>query len=341
MKRPLLAMLALAASLAACSAASAQETVTFRLNHLPWGMHAAYYTALEKGYWKDLGLDVKIIPGHGALEAINTVGAGKEDIGLGSVDTLLVGQAKGVPIRAIAMDMYENPSCLIFLKQSGIARPKDLEGKSVGHPPASTTKNILDAGLKLSGVDLSRIKVVNHPVGAEFQLLAAGKVDAFGGFCSGQVPTLEAKGFKVGAISMKDMGVEAYGMMLFTNDKTAKERPEALVKFLRGWLKGHEYAYQHVNEAIRFVLKYRPDRDMLEAGKFKMILAENRAEEARQRGFGAMTDEKWQKSMDILVKAGIMDRTLNVREVYTNEFVEKAPEGKEFARMLFAGAPRD
>jgi NitT/TauT family transport system substrate-binding protein len=294
-----------------------------------------------EGHWKEIGLDVKIIPGHGALEAVNTVGAGKEDVGIGSVDTVLVGQSKGVPIRAIAIDTYENPSCLIFLKSSGIAKPKDLEGKSVGHPAASTTKNILDAGLKLNGVDLTKVKVVNHPAGAEFQLLAAGKIDAFGGFCSGQVPTLEAKGFKVGAISVKDLGAEAYGMMLFSNDRTIRERPEALVKFLRGWLRGHIWAYQNINEATKLVLKHRPDRDMLEADKFKMILAENRAEEARQRGFGVMTDEKWQKSMDVLVKAGIMDKPLNVREVYTNELVERAQESREFARLLFAGPPRD
>jgi ABC-type nitrate/sulfonate/bicarbonate transport system substrate-binding protein len=129
--------------------------------------------------------------------------------------------------------------------------------------------------------------------------------------------------------------------MLFSNEKTIKERPEALVKFLRGWLRGHQWAYQNVAEATRLLLKHRPDRDMLEASKFKMILGENRADEARQRGFGAMTDDKWQKSMDILVRAGIMDRPLNVREVYTNDFIDRAQEAKEFATALFAGPPKD
>jgi NitT/TauT family transport system substrate-binding protein len=333
-----LAVLALAA---AAPPAIAQDTVTFRLNHLPWGMHIAYYAALERGYWKELGLDVKIVPGHGALEAVNTVGAGKEDIGLGSVDTLLLGLAKGVPIRAIAMDMYENPACLIFLESSGLKTAKDFEGKTVGHPPASTIKNILDAGLKLNGVDLTTIKVVNHPVGAEYQLLATGKVDAFGGFCMGQPPTLEAKGFKVGTLSAKALGIEAYGMMLFTNERMIKDRPAALVKFLRGWLRGHQWAYQNLTEATKLVLKHRPDRDMLEAVKFKIILGMNRAEEARQRGFGVMTDEKWQASMEALVRAGILERSLNVREIHTTEFVERAPEAKEFAKLLFAGPPRD
>jgi NitT/TauT family transport system substrate-binding protein len=335
-------ILALAAALWACPAVGrAQESVAIRLNHLPWGMHNAYFAALEKGYFRELGLDVKIVPGHGALEAVNTVGAGKEDIGLATVDTVLVAQSKGVPIRVIAMDMYENPSCIIFLKSANIATAKDLEGKSLGHLPASSMRYLTDAAMKLGGVDLGKIKYVNHPAGAEFQLLTAGKIDAFGGFCMGQAPTLEAKGFKVGMLSMKDLGADVYGTMLFANERTIKERPDMLVKFLRAWLKGQLYAYQNVNESTRLLLKHRPDRDMLEAAKFKMVLAADRSDEARQRGFGVMTDEGWQRSIDILVKAGMLEKAPKPRDVYTNDLIEKAPEGKEFARLLFAAQPKD
>src|SRR3989304_2006610 len=110
-------MLAVAAGLAGFPAdGRGQERVAIPLNHLPPGMHIPFFVALEKDYDKELGLDVKIIPGQGALGAVNTVGAGREDIGLVTVDTVLVAQSKGVPIRVIAMDMYENPSCIIFLK---------------------------------------------------------------------------------------------------------------------------------------------------------------------------------------------------------------------------------
>lgn len=343
MQRLLTVALVLAlAALGASHPAGAQESVAFRLNHLPWGMHVAYFAALEKGYFKEQGLDVKIIGGHGALEAVTLVGAGKEDIGLGTVDTVLVAQSKGVPIRVIAMDMYENPSCIVFLKDSGIKKPKDLEGKTLGHLPAASMRYILDAALKLNGVDLAKIKYVNHTAGAEYQMLAAGTLDSFGGFIMGQPPTLEAKGIKVGAFSMKDLGQDAYGTMLFTNERMMKERPETLVKFLRGWLKGQAYAYQNVNEATRFLLKHRPDRDMLEAAKFKVVLAGNRVDEVKQRGFGTMSDGKWQQSVEILSKAGVLEKPVNLREVYTNEFVERASaEGREFARVLFAAAPRD
>jgi NitT/TauT family transport system substrate-binding protein len=335
-------LLALAAGLSAPAAVGrAQEGVSIRLNHLPWGMHIAYFAALEKGYFKEQGLDVKIIPGHGALEAVNTVGAGKEDIGLATVDTVLVAQAKGVPIKVFAMDMYENPSCLIFMKSSGIARPKDLEGKRLGHLPASSMRYLTDAAMKLGGVDLGKITYVNHPAGAEFQLLTAGKLDAFGGFCMGQAPTLEAKGFKVGMLSMKDLGADVYGTMLFAHERTIKERPDMLVKFLRAWLKGQAYAYQNVNESTKLLLKHRPDRDMLEAAKFKMVLAADRSEEARQRGFGVMTDEGWQRSIDILIKARMLEKALKPKDVYTNDLIEKAPEGKEFARLLFTAQPKD
>jgi len=335
-------MLAVAAGLAGFPAdGRGQESVAIRLNHLPRGMHIPYFVALEKDYDKELGLDVKIIPGQGALGAVNTVGAGREDIGLVTVDTVLVAQSKGVPIRVIAMDMYENPSCIIFLKSTNIAKPKDLEGKSLGHLPASSRRYLTDAAMKLGGVDLGKIKYVNHPPGPEFQLLTAGKIDAFGGFCMGQAPTLEAKGFKVGMLSMKDLGADVYWTVLFANERTIKERPETLVKFLRAWLKGQLYAHQNLHESTRLLLKHRPDRDMREAAKFKMILAANHSEEAKQRGFGVMTDEGWQRSIDILLKAGMIEKALKPREVYTNDLAEKAPEGKEFARLLHAAQPKD
>ena len=319
----------------------AQDQLSIRLNHLPWGMHIPYFVALEKGYFKELGLEVKIIPGQGALEAVNTVGAGREDIGLATVDTVLVAQGKGVPIKVIAMDMYENPSCLIFMKHSNITRPKDLEGKSLGHLPASSMRYLTDAALKLNGVDLGKIKYVNHPPGAEFQLLTAGKIDAFGGFCMGQPPTLEAKGFKVGTFSMKDLGYDVYGTMLFVNERTVKERPESLTKFLRAWLKGQIYAHQNLHESTRLLLKHRADRDILEAAKFKIIIGMNRSEEARQRGFGVMTDEGWQRSTEVLTRAGMLEKPPKPREVYTNELIERAPEAKEFARLLFSAQPKD
>ena len=180
-----------------------------------------------------------------------------------------------------------------------------------------------------------------HGAYREFQLLTAGKIDAFGGFCMGQAPTLEAKGFKVGMLSMKDLGADVYWTVLFANERTIKERPETLVKFLRAWLKGQIYAYQNLNESTRLLLKHRPDRDMLEGAKFKMILAANHSEEAKQRGFGVMTDEGWQRSIDILLKAGMIEKALKPREVYTNDLAEKAPEGKEFARLLHAAQPKD
>jgi NitT/TauT family transport system substrate-binding protein len=341
MVRAALTLVSAALLLVTGAPADAEESVSIRLNHLPWGMHLAYFTALEKGYFKEQGLNVTIVPGHGALEAVNTVGAGKEEIGLGTVDTVLVAQSKGVPIRVIAVDMYENPSCLVFLRSSGITKGKDLEGKVLGHLPAASMRYLLDAALKLQGVDLAKIKYVNHPAGAEYQMLTAGKLDAFGGFCMGQPPTLEAKGFKTGTLSLKDLGQDAYGTMLFAHDKTIRERPEMLAKFVRGWLKGQIWAYENVNEATRFLLKHRSDRDMLEAAKYKVILAMNRADEAKHHGFGAMTDERWQRSMDILVKAGIMEKPISLREIYTNEIVARAPEAREYARVLFAAAPKD
>src|SRR5262245_45032952 len=54
--------------------------LTFQLNFAPGGYHAGFPMAVERGYYKDAGLDVKIEPGNGSLITAQLVAAGKADI---------------------------------------------------------------------------------------------------------------------------------------------------------------------------------------------------------------------------------------------------------------------
>ena len=55
--------------------ASAQTQVTLHLDWLINGFYAPFFTALERGWYKEAGLDVKIVPGKGSFDSIRSVGA--------------------------------------------------------------------------------------------------------------------------------------------------------------------------------------------------------------------------------------------------------------------------
>lgn len=317
------------------------EPVTLHLNHIGWGMHTPYFVALEKGFYREEGLDLKIVPGKGAEEAITLVASGKEEFGIALADSFLAAVAKGVPIKVIAMDQQESPSAIFALKESGIKAPKDLEGRTLAQPPATSMRHVIPIALRKAGVDVDKVKFVDAPAGSEVQLMLAGKIDSSVGFSMGQPMTLKEQNREAVVFTMKDFGIDLYGTMLITNDKVLKERPQIVEKFLRGTLKGLIWQYQNVQAANDILLKHRPERTKIEADKSKIIFETYKVDEVKQNGWGFMSDARWQKTVDVLVQGKVLEKPLEVKNLYTNEFLAKLPEAKQYAQMLFAGPPKD
>src|SRR5262245_42937781 len=82
-------------------AASAQtprplEKITFLLDFTPYGKHAPFYAALEKGFWKDAGFDVTIVKGEGSATTVSSYAAGTVDFAVADTPTLILARSKGV-----------------------------------------------------------------------------------------------------------------------------------------------------------------------------------------------------------------------------------------------------
>jgi NitT/TauT family transport system substrate-binding protein len=87
-------------SLLAANAAQAQDKVTFRLNWLLYGFHTPFYLGLERGYYKDEGIDLTIGEGQGSVRAVQTVGAKGDMFGLADGGSIVGGVTKGAPVPA-------------------------------------------------------------------------------------------------------------------------------------------------------------------------------------------------------------------------------------------------
>src|SRR5467141_329690 len=98
---PLTLALALAAFLAASGSASAQEKFTFALNWFAVGDHAAYWVALDKGYYKAKGLEVALENSKGSGDSIAKVDTGRADIGLADAVVIIPRIAQGAKIKVV------------------------------------------------------------------------------------------------------------------------------------------------------------------------------------------------------------------------------------------------
>src|SRR5476649_2998042 len=108
--------LALAALLAVTGTASAQEKFTFALNWFAVGDHAAYWVALDKGYYKAKGLDVTLENSKGSGDSIAKVDTGRADAGLADAAVVVPFIAKGGTIKVVGMVFDKTPLNIFSLK---------------------------------------------------------------------------------------------------------------------------------------------------------------------------------------------------------------------------------
>ena len=107
------------------------------------GRHAYFFVALDKGYYKAAGLDVKILRGQGSVDAIRQVGAGNATFGFADTGSLVLARANDqIPVKLVA-SVYARPPQAIFCREdSGIKLPKDLEERSIANPAGGSIPDL-------------------------------------------------------------------------------------------------------------------------------------------------------------------------------------------------------
>ena len=120
----------------------------------PYGRHAPYYAALDKGFYGKRDLDVSIAQGRGTLQSIRTLVAGQSQFVFLDIGVMLSVRAKeGAAIKALACMYQRTPHTLFYMKNKGIVKPKDLEGKTIAFSPGDLPKLMFPAFAKANGID--------------------------------------------------------------------------------------------------------------------------------------------------------------------------------------------
>ena len=235
--------------------ASAQQLVAMS-QQIGWFLNsqmAGDVIAVEKGYFKEAGIDMKIQPGGPAIDPVQVVAGGGTTFGnVASIGVLLNARAQGLPVKAWGTALQKHPFAFIFYSGSGIKTPKDFEGKTVGVQP--TARPLLEAVLKKHNVAKDKVKVVF--VGGDTVPLATRQVDVITGWIinAGQM-NAAAQGGVVNYLRLWDLGIKMYAFTYFSTDQVLKEKKDMLVRFLSASAKGWLYARDHPEEAVEAVLK--------------------------------------------------------------------------------------
>ena len=162
-----------------CTTATAADRVTLALGWLPTGSNAYFFMAKAGGFFAAEHLDVDILSGKGASDAMTKVANGVADFGEAGVDALLTARvSSNLPLKAVMPIYTMPPDALITASGTGIGDLKDLKGKRVATTPFTQSNGPWPFLLTLNGVDPSSVTLIKADPTTLVPMLATGQVDA-------------------------------------------------------------------------------------------------------------------------------------------------------------------
>jgi NitT/TauT family transport system substrate-binding protein len=307
------------------SAQPPPQKIVFALNWFPVGDHAAYWVALEKGYYRQRGLDVDMQNSKGSGDSIAKVDTGRADIGLADSAVVIAASARGAKVKVVGMVFDKSPLNIWSHKAAPITKPKDLEGKSVAAPPGDGQRQMFPAFARLHGIDQSKVTWVNVEPAAKVPALAEKRVDAVADYTTG-LPFYEKAMGKGNAIMLPwaDHGFDMYSMSIIASEKTMKERGSVLKAFLEASYLGWRDVMSDPKSALEIFKKRVPEIDVsIIEPNMMMGLELMKTDRYAKNGIGWMEEKKMCDSVDLVNTYMGVPTKVECKAVYTNEFLTK------------------
>ena len=317
--------LALAALLAAAGNASAQEKFNFSLNWYAVGDHAAYWVALEKGYYKDKGLDVTLENGKGSGDSIAKVDTNRADAGLADASVVIASNARGTTVKVVGMVFDKTPLNIFSLKSNPLIKPKDLEGKTLGAPPGDSQRQMFPAFAKVNGIDASKVSWVNIEPAAKIAAVAEKRMDGVGEYSTG-LPLYEKAAGKgnVAMMPWADFGFDMYSMSILASEKTMKEKPKQLKAFLEASYMGWRDVMADPTGSMAIFKKRVPEVDVEVMTPNMMIgLGLMKTERYAKNGIGWIDEKKMCDSVELVNTYMGLPKKVECKAIYSGDFYTK------------------
>lgn len=301
------------------------EKVTLMLDYTPNTNHTGIYLAKEKGYYKDLGIDLDILQPSDS-DSATLVASEKAQFGVSyqeDVTYALTREKDPLPVKAIATIIQHNTSGFAAPADKKIKTAKDFEGKTYGGWGSPSEEAIIKLAMEKKGADFSKLNRVD--IGQDDYFTATKKnIDFAWIFEAWTGVEAKLKNMNLDYIPIKDIdpALDYYTPILITNNKTIKENPDLVKKFMKATSKGYEEAIKDPAAAAEILSKAVPelDKDLVKASQD--YLAKLYKDDAPR--WGEMKADVWKNYAKFMQDNGLIKKPLNVDEAFTNEFLPEA-----------------
>ena len=244
------------------------KPIKLQLQWFPQAQFAGYFAALDKGYYRDEGFDVTILPGAVEIVPATVVAGGQAQFGISWVPRMLAPRESGADGIVIGQIFQRSPTLQVSFKDKNITKPEDLKGKKVGAWGFGNEAELY-AGLRKASIDPAKKTDVNI-IAQQFDMVAfvAGDIDAAQAMIYNEyaqvLETVNKKTNKLytaddlNVISWEQVGTSMLQDAIFASEAWLKQagNEDIAVKFLKASFKGWIFCRDNPAECVDIVLKH-------------------------------------------------------------------------------------
>lgn len=324
LKRIVLMTLGLALALSACggsgSANGSGELTKIKLpmGYVPNIQFAPMYVAIQKGYFREAGLDVELDYKF-ETDGVALVAANEIPFAVVSGEQVLLARSQELPVTYVAAWYQQYPVSVVAKSELGILIPQDLKGKKIGLPGLYGA-NYIGLLALLSEAKMSPSDVTFDSVGFnQVELMATGEQDVVVGYTANEPIQLRARGIPVTEIRVADY-VQLASNGILASEKVIAQNPDLVRAFVGAFLKGLADTIANPDEAFKLSESYIPNFADLDANVQTQVLATS-IEQWKAERLGYSDPQAWENMQAVLLEAGLIDQELDLSKAFTNKFV--------------------
>jgi NitT/TauT family transport system substrate-binding protein len=297
--------------------------VKFMTDWYPQPEQGGFYTALVKGYYKDEGLDVTIIPGGPYLLGDQQIASGAVQFGMSSSDKVLEAISNEEPLIAVGATMQHDPQGIMVHAESDVHSFADLEGHTVAVKPGSTWFAYL-----LKRFKLDNLRTIPATYSVSNFLQDPKYIQQV--FITSEPYFVRKSGEQVRTLLTSDTGYDPYRVYL-TSTTFYKEHPEIVQKFVRASLRGWRDYLNDPTAANETITKLNPAMSRDQMAFTYQALKDGRfitGADASGSQLGQFDPARWQTMYQQLLSLGIVKKPFDPATAYTTQFVSGSAAAK-------------
>ncbi len=304
--------------------ALAQDKIIITTDWAPHGAHAGLHLAVQKGWFRDAGLNVEVQDGRGSVNTIQQVAANKIDVGFAQLGAMAPAIAGGLPVISIMGFIRAGDNGLMVPANAGYRTLQDLKGKKIAVPAGGATTVFLDAFLKGGGLSRKDLTVVSVDSQAMVSTYTSGQVEGALSTVAFFAPIVADVRPSTG-ILFADVGLRIPGYGLVVHREAVERRADMLAKVVAVNKRVWEYIFKdNEDEAVNAILSQRAgmrlDKKVL-LGQLKAYMPLFDTPATKGKPIGWQAEEDWRDALKTMEEVGSVKPGWQPATYYTNRFI--------------------